>query len=99
MSKAYPQLCSEEFGLSNYMAWEVAEIVGICKRRGFIVPTVYQGVYNLIFRAPEAEYVSNKPMSIRHSDRSPYFYRLFPCLRKHNIRFAAYSVLGYVVNQ
>ena len=46
---------SEELGLSNYMAWEVAEIVGICKRRGFIVPTVYQGVYNLIYRVPELE--------------------------------------------
>ena len=48
---------SEEFGLSNYMAYEVAEIVGICKRRGFVLPTVYQGPYNLIFRVSEAEYV------------------------------------------
>lgn len=47
---------SEEFGLSNYMAWEVAEVVGICKRRGFVLPTVYQGVYNLVYRVPEAEY-------------------------------------------
>lgn len=46
---------SEEFGLSNYAAWEVAEIVGICRQRGFVVPTVYQGPYNLIFRACEAE--------------------------------------------
>lgn len=39
------------------MSWEVAEIVGICKRRGFVAPTVYQGVYNLVYRVPEAEYV------------------------------------------
>ena len=46
---------SEELGLSNYVAWEVAEIVGICKRRGFVVPTVYQGVYNAMYRMSEAE--------------------------------------------
>ncbi|GJE91892.1 aldo/keto reductase [Phanerochaete sordida] len=45
----------EEFGLSNYAAWEVAEIVGIAERRGFVKPTVYQGGYNLIDRLPEAE--------------------------------------------
>lgn len=37
------------------MAFEVAEIVGICKRRGFIQPTVYEGIYNLLDRIPEAE--------------------------------------------
>ncbi|EKM49705.1 uncharacterized protein PHACADRAFT_265289 [Phanerochaete carnosa HHB-10118-sp] len=45
----------EVFGLSNYMAFEVAEIVGICKLRGFVMPTVYQGVYNLIDRLTEDE--------------------------------------------
>lgn len=69
---------SEELGLSNYKSWEVAEIVGICKRRGFVLPTVYEGVYNLLDRLPEDE--------------------LFGCLRKFNIKFAAYSVLagGYL---
>lgn len=47
----------EEFGLSNYTSWEVAEIVGICKRRGFVVPTVYQGVYSVIQRSIEAELI------------------------------------------
>lgn len=50
-------VCSEEFGLSNYMSWEVAEIVGICKRRGFVLPTVYEGRYNLIDRVVEDEWV------------------------------------------
>ncbi|KAF7796184.1 hypothetical protein EIP86_007358 [Pleurotus ostreatoroseus] len=45
----------EEFGLSNYMAFEVAEIVGICERRGFVKPTVYEGVYNILDRNNEAE--------------------------------------------
>ncbi|GJE91889.1 aldo/keto reductase [Phanerochaete sordida] len=45
----------EQLGLSNYMAWEVAEIAGICARRGFVPPTVYQGVYNLLDRRVEDE--------------------------------------------
>ena len=47
----------KRFGLSNFTSYEVAEIVGICKRRGFVLPTVYQGPYNLIFRVSEGEYV------------------------------------------
>jgi aflatoxin B1 aldehyde reductase len=38
----------KKLGLSNYASWEVAEIVGICERRGFVKPTVYQGMYNAI---------------------------------------------------
>ncbi len=32
-------------------SWEVAEIVGICKANGYILPTVYQGLYNAIHRS------------------------------------------------
>ncbi|KAJ7286401.1 Aldo/keto reductase [Mycena rebaudengoi] len=45
----------KRFGISNYMAWEVAELVGICKRFGYIQPTVYQGLYNAIHRTVEPE--------------------------------------------
>ncbi|XP_073759688.1 aflatoxin B1 aldehyde reductase member 2-like [Callorhinus ursinus] len=31
-----------ELGLSNYAAWEVAEICTLCRRNGWILPTVYQ---------------------------------------------------------
>jgi hypothetical protein len=34
---------SDAFGLSNYSAWQVAEIVGICHRYNYVLPTVYQG--------------------------------------------------------
>ncbi|KAA1473816.1 Aldo/keto reductase [Dentipellis sp. KUC8613] len=47
----------EAFGLSNYAAWEVVEIVHICRENGFIQPTVYQGLYNAISRTIEAELV------------------------------------------
>ncbi|KAF8166083.1 Aldo/keto reductase [Mycena galopus ATCC 62051] len=45
----------KKFGISNYMAWEVAEIVGICKQHGYIQPTAYQGIYNAIHRTAEPE--------------------------------------------
>ncbi|KAI0920258.1 hypothetical protein AcW1_002052 [Taiwanofungus camphoratus] len=45
----------KRFGISNYMAWEVAEIVQICRANGYIQPTVYQGIYNAIHRKVEPE--------------------------------------------
>ncbi|KAE8448757.1 hypothetical protein EG329_008973 [Mollisiaceae sp. DMI_Dod_QoI] len=43
------------FGISNYMAWEVAQICEICKTNNYIMPSVYQGVYNALHRAVEPE--------------------------------------------
>ncbi|KAJ7642379.1 Aldo/keto reductase [Mycena polygramma] len=45
----------KRFGISNYMSWEVAEIVGICKRYSYIQPTAYQAIYNPIHRGIEPE--------------------------------------------
>jgi aflatoxin B1 aldehyde reductase len=45
----------ERFGISNYMSWEVAQICEICNKNGWIKPTVYQGLYNALHRAVEAE--------------------------------------------
>nr|XP_039262147.1 aflatoxin B1 aldehyde reductase member 2-like [Styela clava] len=47
-----------EFGLSNYSAWQVAEIVNLCKQNGWIQPTVYQGMYNILERLVEKELIS-----------------------------------------
>ena len=46
-----------EFGLSNYAAWEVAHIHGLCKAAGYVLPTVYQGMYNMFTRGVEAELI------------------------------------------
>jgi len=35
-------------GLSNFTAFEVAEVVIMCQERGWVRPTVYQGMYNAI---------------------------------------------------
>ncbi|KAM9444084.1 aflatoxin B1 aldehyde reductase member 3 [Clarias gariepinus] len=45
----------KELGLSNYASWEVAEICCICKHNSWIVPTVYQGMYNATTRQVETE--------------------------------------------
>ena len=37
-----------QLGLSNYAAWEVAEIWTMCRERGWVRPTVYQAMYNAI---------------------------------------------------
>lgn len=41
----------DRFGISNYMAWEVAQIQDICIQNGWIRPSVYQGVYCAIHRS------------------------------------------------
>jgi aflatoxin B1 aldehyde reductase len=37
-------------GLSNFTAFEVAEVVMICKANGYVRPTIYQGVWPLIHK-------------------------------------------------
>ncbi|KAJ3300867.1 hypothetical protein HDU76_005997, partial [Blyttiomyces sp. JEL0837] len=44
-----------ELGLSNYAAWEVMQIWYICKTKGYVLPTLYQGMYNALTRDVERE--------------------------------------------
>ncbi|MCJ1419294.1 hypothetical protein MMC32_005648 [Xylographa parallela] len=44
-----------QLGLSNFTAYEVAEVVITCKERGWVRPTIYQGMYNAITRSLETE--------------------------------------------
>lgn len=37
-----------QLGISNFTAFEVAEVVTICNERGWVRPTIYQGMYNAI---------------------------------------------------
>jgi len=41
--------------LSAYASWDVVRIYYMCKTNGWVVPTVYQGLYNAIARNNEAE--------------------------------------------
>jgi aflatoxin B1 aldehyde reductase len=47
----------DEFGLSNFPAWQVVEICQYCQGKGYVVPSVYQGVYNALNRTAEYELV------------------------------------------
>lgn len=44
-----------ELGLSNFPAWLVSEAYNICKQRGWVLPTVCEGVYNPLSRHAERE--------------------------------------------
>lgn len=53
MDKAYREGKFRKFGLSNFTASEVEQILEICERRGFVKPSVYEGQYNPIVRGGE----------------------------------------------
>ena len=44
-------------GLSNMSAWEVVRAHAICKENQWIVPTIYQGMYNPLTRQVEPELI------------------------------------------
>jgi aflatoxin B1 aldehyde reductase len=44
-----------ELGLSNFPAWMVADVYHKCKQNGWVLPTVFQGVYNPLSRKAETE--------------------------------------------
>ncbi|KAF2148586.1 Aldo/keto reductase [Myriangium duriaei CBS 260.36] len=47
----------KQLGVSNYAAWEVAEMSVIAREHGWIRPTVYQAMYNAITRGIEEELI------------------------------------------
>ncbi|KAA8904688.1 hypothetical protein TRICI_005385 [Trichomonascus ciferrii] len=57
VNKLHEEGYFNRFGLSNFMSWEVAQICEICKKNGWIMPTVYQGIYNALHRAIEPELI------------------------------------------
>ena len=46
-----------KLGLSNFAAWEVAEVWNIANERKWVKPTIYQAMYNAITRNIEEELV------------------------------------------
>ncbi|TVY90233.1 Oxidoreductase [Lachnellula willkommii] len=45
----------EHFGLSNFSAAQVQQVYDICKAKGLVLPTVYQGLYSPVNRNSEDE--------------------------------------------
>lgn len=51
----YKEGSFKRLGISNYQAWEVAQICELCRANGWKQPDVYQGVYNALHRSVEPE--------------------------------------------
>lgn len=51
----YSQGKLQRFGLSNFTAWETVYIHNYMASKGYVVPTIYQGMYNAITRQVETE--------------------------------------------
>jgi aryl-alcohol dehydrogenase-like predicted oxidoreductase len=45
------------YGISNYPAWQIADMLAICDKKGYIAPIITQNVYNIITRSIESELV------------------------------------------
>ncbi|KAH7916592.1 NADP-dependent oxidoreductase domain-containing protein [Hygrophoropsis aurantiaca] len=72
INELYKEGNFEEFGVSNYNSWEVAEIVAITKENNWIKPTVYQGLYNAVERRIEVELLPClRHFGIRYDAYSP----------------------------
>ncbi|KAF9137764.1 hypothetical protein BG015_002623 [Linnemannia schmuckeri] len=70
MDDLYREGLFEKFGLSNYSSWNVVQIYEICKQNGYVLPTVYQGMYNPIARSVTTELLP----CLRHYNISFYAY-------------------------
>ncbi len=44
-----------ELGLSNFPVWLVNDVHTLCRQRGWLLPTVYEGLYNPLSRRAEEE--------------------------------------------
>jgi aflatoxin B1 aldehyde reductase len=55
IDQAYKDGKIKAWGISNYRVDEVQQTLDICEERGFIKPSVYQGMYNPIARSGEKE--------------------------------------------
>ncbi|PYH94494.1 Aldo/keto reductase [Aspergillus ellipticus CBS 707.79] len=55
VNELYKEGLFERYGISNYQAWEVAQMCELCEKNGWVKPDVYQGLYNALHRAVEAE--------------------------------------------
>jgi len=57
LDKLHKQGKFVQLGLSNFTAFEVAEIVMTCKYNNWVRPTIYQGMYNAITRSLDHELI------------------------------------------
>ncbi|KAL5117369.1 hypothetical protein ACEQ8H_004685 [Pleosporales sp. CAS-2024a] len=50
VNEVYKKGIFRRFGLSNFSVEQLTRVYGICKEKGYVLPTVYQGNYNPVAR-------------------------------------------------
>lgn len=80
-----------QLGLSNFTAFEVAEVVITCKERGWVRPTIYQGMYNAISGSPICRHGS---MSLTTFVARSLEQELIPCCHRYGIDVVVYNPLA-----
>jgi aflatoxin B1 aldehyde reductase len=80
-----------QLGLSNYAAWEVAEIWNIANERGWVKPTIYQAMYNAISKFSIAVLVHEWQLTSTARAIEP---ELIPVCRKYKIDVVVYNPLA-----
>ena len=55
MNDLHEQGKFKELGLSNFPAWMVSDVWHICRRNGWLRPSVFEGIYNPLTRKAEIE--------------------------------------------
>jgi aflatoxin B1 aldehyde reductase len=98
-NELYQERKFERFGVSNHLVGEVQTIYDICKKKGYVLPTVYQGGYNPLMRsADELLFPTLRKLGISFYAFSPlgggYFTRTADQLRNpaQDQRMAAFPV-------
>lgn len=81
----------KRLGLSNYAAWEVAEICTIAKERGWVRPSIYQAMYNAISKYDTTRSNSGKLTKRLARDIES---ELVPCCRKFGMDIVVYNPLA-----
>lgn len=55
MADLHSQGKFRELGLSNFPAWMVADVWHLCDKKGWVKPTIFEGIYNPLTRKAEIE--------------------------------------------
>ena len=72
VQKMYEEGKFKQLGLSNYQSWEVTHIYHVCLANGYVLPTIYQGMYNALTREVERELLpALKKLGIRFVAYNP----------------------------
>nr|AGN71608.1 aflatoxin B1 aldehyde reductase member 3 [Monascus pilosus] len=57
VNKLYEEGLFSRLGISNYMAWEVVQIMELCEKNAWVKPSLYQSLYNVLHRAIEPDLI------------------------------------------